>query len=665
MARVSFTVRKPIPDHGSFVRFDTATYEAAASAGNAASAGSWATTRDVDQYLRSDGVVSAPSAFATASLSADSFTYGKVLINWDVPLFDTQGGTVFPSSEPDIVDAVIAYSPYGEPYSINSGEELVTDYGFTKEFVHNVPEGRWAYYSIFAHYVQDEGGSITEYYERLASVKVLVPRNYNSTSLLWNRIPEYYRYQDYHIGTPRSELPQSVLDAIPDYTDDKVGPLYRFLSVFGFDLDRIRTTLDYMMVSRDPSIADTETLDALAFDLGFNIKSEFLGTSRLRSLMDDFGTFLRSKGTKYAFDYLMKSVAGGLVDIDVDATEVSVYAQRVNYATNPKNMTSRFSHRPAHYVETLPVQSRYYQQPYDPSGYSYGSSATYPQPISGTTYYNGMHWWAIGSGTMGSMSVVTGDTIIAYGSGPMDSDSVKFGIIPAGVSSTTYSSYSPYTVSVNQITPGSFSDEVSYALIRMLDPVPVKAGDRVVFSIHSDVGTYYLSSGVEKSVIQWARLVDSAGDVISYARTQVRSDEAPAFSVSVPATVPDGWNASYVEILVDLSAVKDLTQSGVLSLTRVLMERNHNGNYFDGSSFTGSWLVEDGSSLSDYRWSVSADASVSMYTDHYTRIRSEIDRLKDEALPITEADKYTIANYSKIPGQELLHSIAPGTVPSP
>lgn len=665
MARVSFTVRRPIPDHGSYVRFDPTAYETSASAGNAASAGTWETVRNTDQYLRSDGVLSTPASFSTASLSATSFTYGKVLITWEVPMFDTQEGTVFPVSAPDIVDVVLVYSPYGEPYSLNSGQELVTDYGSTKQFIHDVSEGSWSYYSIFAHYVQNESGSITEYYERLGSIKVIVPRNYNSTALLWNRIPEYYRYQDYSIGIPISDLPQSVLNSIPNYSDDRVGPLYRFISIFGFDLDKVRTIIDYMMVSRDPSIADTETLDALAYDLGFGLSSSFLGTARLRSLMDDIGTFIRNKGTKYSFDYLMRSLSGGLVDVDVVNNEISIYAQRVNYAINPKNMTGRFSHRPAHLVEAMMLQNRYYQQTYDPSTYSYGSSATYPQPVYGTSYYSGMHWTAASAGTMGSMSVSPGDTIVSYGSGGMDFTSVKFGIVPAGVSSTTYSSYSPYTVSVNQLTPGSFSDDVSYALIRILDPVPVKAGDRVVFSIHSDIGTYYLSDGLETSVIQWARLVDSSGNVISYARTQVRSDEAPAFSVSVPTTVPDGWSASYVEILVDLSAVKNLTQSGVLSLTRVLMERNHNGNYFDGSSVTGSWLVEDGSSLSDYRWSVSDNASVSMYTDHYTRIRSEIDRLKDEALPITEVDKYTIVNYSKIPGQELLHSIAPGTVPSP
>ena len=77
MARVSFTLRRSTVDRGSYVRFDTDTYDTAASAGNSASAGTWtyAADRDSDASLRSDGYQLPPIEYVESYLEAFPVTY--------------------------------------------------------------------------------------------------------------------------------------------------------------------------------------------------------------------------------------------------------------------------------------------------------------------------------------------------------------------------------------------------------------------------------------------------------------------------------------------------------------------------------------------------------------------------------------------------------------
>jgi hypothetical protein len=86
-----------------------------------------------------------------------------------------------------------------------------------------------------------------------------------------------------------------------------------------------------------------------------------------------------------------------------------------------------------------------------------------------------------------------------------------------------------------------------------------------------------------------------------------------------------------------------------LDLQNILIERNHLGGYFDGSTVRGGWLI-DASSVSDYRWEGAPFASRSLYADEYKRTNGIVDAVLFDAFPINEAAKYTVATYKGIPG---------------
>ena len=311
MARVSFTLRSEATQLGSYLRYDEGVSGA---------------RTDYDSALRADGLQIAAPTFTSSSFSASSDCYNEVSLSWEIPIVDSTALT----ATPQVTGTVLVYSATGEPQTIGSGDILVESTN-TFSFTHTgLPEGRWAYYTLFVHY-QSTGGD--DYYEQAASLPVLVPKDYGSTFALWERIPLFYRLQDTALGddTWDADCFGGRIEA-----GTKVGPLLKFLSIFGFDMDRMRTMLDYQMVSNDPSLANTEHLDALSKQLGVGLLSSALGGQRLRALLHDIGVFRRSKGTSYGTEFFAQAAAGSDLDITQSTGQVKMYAQRVNHITVPK-----------------------------------------------------------------------------------------------------------------------------------------------------------------------------------------------------------------------------------------------------------------------------------------------------------------------------------------
>ena len=311
MARVSFTLRSEATQLGSYLRYDEAVSGA---------------RTDYDSALRADGLQIAANTFTSSSFSASSDCYNEVSLSWEIPIVDSTALT----ATPQVTGTVLVYSSTGEPQTIGSGDILVESTN-TFSFTHTgLPEGRWAYYTLFVHY-QSTGGD--DYYEQAASLSVLVPKDYGSTFALWERIPLFYRLQDTALGddTWDADCFGGRIEA-----GTKVGPLLKFLAIFGFDMDRMRTMLDYQMVSNDPSLANTEHLDALSKQLGVGLLSSALGGQRLRALLHDIGVFRRSKGTSYGTEFFAQAAAGSDLDITQATGQVKMYAQRVNHITVPK-----------------------------------------------------------------------------------------------------------------------------------------------------------------------------------------------------------------------------------------------------------------------------------------------------------------------------------------
>jgi len=284
---------------------------------------------DDNDGLRADNLQLAPSVVVSPDilyLSATSDCYGEILLEWNVPL------TSIGLATPEPTETVLVYSPFGPPETIPSGTVL-SEGSDTFSIVHTgLPEGRFAYYSLFVRYrsVDDD------YYEKVAEIYEIVPKNYGSTLAMWSRIPQYYRNLDTSIGT--LDVDTGCLGF--DNYGEPVGPLLRFLSIFGFEMDRSRTITSHISRAKNPEYADVESLQALAFEMGTVVDEADLGAARLRSLLYDIGTFRRTKGTIGGTEFFIRSLTGSSATVDTVAEEINVAPQRVNYILDPQNTKS-------------------------------------------------------------------------------------------------------------------------------------------------------------------------------------------------------------------------------------------------------------------------------------------------------------------------------------
>lgn len=428
MARVSFSLRRDTGQRGSYARYDEGTFTTEYGA----------VTRDDDQYLRSDGYTLPPASSANNFLDIRDSEYGRLRISWSATSEAATG-----TGATQLAAIVLVYSPDGEPQTVDSGVSLVVNSSVfdgsgnslnESTYIHdsNTPgvpgpvQGRWAYYSLFAFYDDGAGGN---YYERVVSQRVLVTKYLGSLYSMWDRIPEYYRDADSEVGVhldPTDPENLYLYGYLP--FNNSVGPLFKYLSIFAFEMDRLRTIIDYSMVSRDPSIADTEVLDAVANELGVLLNSDALGASRLRPLVDSLPTIRSRKGTLASILEYAKLVTNSdveVVDNGSGAIDVYVFSQRVNWVQDPEGTV---------FVTTLgseTVRSATVGEITDP--YSSGVPSTVRNPASAVT-----NTFTVSSG-------VTGDTTL-------------------------------------------YSDSTAPIMFRIPDPLAVKQGDTVAVSIHSLVG---------------------------------------------------------------------------------------------------------------------------------------------------------------------------------
>jgi hypothetical protein len=304
MARVSFTLRKDgLTLPGSYLQYNS----------------SLGARTDDDNALRSDGfqipplltnvVVGGNQYAAAAYFSVDAVDYGVTYITWGVPLTAASavGGT------PVATEVVIVYSPDGEPDTIDGGAALV-ETTTSSEYYHNPPSGKWAYYTLFLKY---QGSSGDLYYEPAAKLSVLVPTNYGSTDVLYNHIPQMYREYDVATDTGTG------------------GHLYRYLSIFGWDADRLRTLIEYFIGCRDPRVARTEELDHIADEIGVPLSSVELGTSRLRAFMDEIGIIRRASGIETNLANALTALTGSEVIVDAATRNIYIKPNRVNLFRDP------------------------------------------------------------------------------------------------------------------------------------------------------------------------------------------------------------------------------------------------------------------------------------------------------------------------------------------
>lgn len=326
MARTSFRLRRvtgggDATGVGSYVR-GTDAFQTLAGA----------SLLDQDSAIRSDGIVTVTETTDASEFYAAAVQYNAVYLRWTLTDEIVDVNTIN-SGESGIVGVAIVYSKTGDPQTVIDGSMIVSgnvneylhqnlvpynDNGVTKFFEEPEP-GKWAYYTLFA-YINTDGPNGSFYYQRLASLEVIVPFNYGSSEELWKRIPLYYREQDLKNN----------------------NQLKRFLEIFGFEIDRTRTLIDNVMVQYDPLTSEGQSIEQLASMFGLELRPSDIGTSRIRSLLYDVGYLRKNKGTLSGTRDYLTAVSGGQVDIVYNGASaapyysIRVHSERANLVADPR-----------------------------------------------------------------------------------------------------------------------------------------------------------------------------------------------------------------------------------------------------------------------------------------------------------------------------------------
>lgn len=562
----------------------------------------YATLADDDTRLKSEGLLLPPILSNPARsgellpyisfFEVNVLDYTEIELLWDAPLIDLAS-----VSNRDLVVAteiLINYSEEGEPQTVSDGSILIRSNTATS-YYHQVPSGRWAYYTLFVKFESLNGDL---YYEPAARIGVITPVDYGSIDELYRRIPEYYR----------------LLDGNLDAGDG--GPLYRYLSIFGYELDKLKTIIDYLMIMKDPQIANSEILDVISQDLGIGLRVHELGAARLRTLINIIGFLRRSEGTKSALELAMQAITGSDVVVDESNHKIKVYAQRVNLLKDPDLAVLIAGSFDAGFAETTSFKAEVD-----------GGSI---KQVNSTTY---------------SFTAPDGDGLVDGTTGEiLTPESRQFlGGTPSLTGNTGVAAdQQPIWIYYEDLTSGGSA----YILQSSSDYIQVKTGDVLYFSMQENP-----LSGKQDEILR-VDLIHTEGTEIDPLYVPIASATS---SVQIGGIkywvliVKDGY-PSYVGTYIYVRTTSTADASSYFK--KMLLERAIGGPYFDGNTKFGGWLVdayqENPVLISDYRWfnpdnpnssspkeNLGTD-TYSIYNSNYGKTRYIVDRLLKNYLPVTD-----------------------------
>lgn len=568
MARASYTLRELGQDFTTYVRYSGTTFSA-----------SLASFEGSEFYLE---------ALVT--------NYDEVTVSWNSPIFEI-GETPLP------VETFIRWSLSGEPQTIDDGFAL-TNSTVSDAFVHEPVagtswQGKWVYYTLFLKYASTDTSVYTDgeqYYEKLASVGVLVTKNYESIDDLWSRIPEYYRTQD----------------AVDNH-------LYDYLSIFAWDLDTLRTLIDYLMIQKDPQVANSYALQQMMEELGTVITTIELGASRARNYIDDVFNLRLNKGTIQGIIASIQAIAGSRVDIDTVLKKINVYPQRINWIRDPK-LTQSLSN--GWYSAATPLvlnPPEVYDVSFYGSGLEFGASS------------NAASVTLVPQQSVSNFLTLNTPPITFYGSTvTFNNASVSFaspqGVYNLGPTDNTMYLIGNYTIPFTKGETFYFrTEEPDDSLID-------------VVALYKTDGTLAASAGVASPGTVLSRL---NGEVFYKLDTSISTSSGNCYLL-LYTTVPG---------------------NGYINFRNMSLEKEYIGSYFDGNTNLGGWLK--GSTLkSDYRWTgtpVMPNTSYSVYSSDAWRTQQTLKAVYEQFIPVNWTGQYQIV-FDELPYQTPT-PVAPSTLP--
>lgn len=654
MALVSFRLRRS-DDVGSYVREENR----------------------LDSALRSDSYVAPSQDFGLSTFSANIVDLKKQTIldssrpggQYDVYEIDVdlewtlETALVASPSTTSPTEIHVVVNVYGEPLTVEDGTTIFTcnsenfqDYYRHKSTLYK--PGSWLYYGFFIRY----SDGTTEWFERAADVTVQIPRYYQSVNSMWERIPEYYRAFDYNEGR---------------------GQLKRFLSLFGWELDRMHTLIDSLISINDPLTSPTPALDAIAQQLGVPTSSNEIGTNRLRNVLSNIFNLRQRKGTADGISSFISALTGCRVRYDGTTNTFYIYTQRVNLLSDPKfrQQDLSFYLGSPSVVDRTPFILRSNSggsalrnpdsnddaiRNYSSNPLSVGELAEYTTTLTTDTAASvGWGVYTYGASFSASASVPVVDAVIyegeetagasvsvvmANGNGirieiPSDATGSQV-VVVYGRKPYYYRNDVVYYSSFNcKLTGASF---VNFRLItndNVNNFIEIDPPDSVGEALFYD--SWNTESAKNQNIFLYgngAYYNASAPGLATAGRFSLQHPEVPTLDNEEKAVVP--------------ALVFFADPGDEIIVSKWLVEPNATGRYFDGDDIFGGFIQEANQvsivGISDYRWGPNGgddNENFSYYTLDYGRVTSATERVVEEYLiPVNMIGNYTIS-WNTIPGE--------------
>jgi hypothetical protein len=627
MTRKSFILRDTESFGGSYVQYDSTLFGASTSGASA----TYVKGDDVQIAPILDTQITAGGKLSNAAFfEAYAYDYQSVVISWGLTLYDA-------TSLPKPYSVHIVYSSTGCPDTIAEGTRIV-DTRTIGEFRHIGIEDDWAYYTMFIRYLSTSGD---DYYEQVAKLEVLIPNDYGSTEDLYSKIPVYYQNQD----------------------ENSSGDLKKYLSIFGWEVDKVRTTLDFSMSMKDPFVGNEETLNFLAQDMGVPLTTNDLGSQRLRELLKTVSTTRRNNGSPSSIEKYLEAICGSNVDINSTNKTIKVYSERVNLLKDP-----RFANGVSAGIDAGYPSSSYSGVIYD-NGSASTSAFTSP-PLDGGTPSS-----VLTSATPTTQSWVNFSPAGNTGTSILETGGITYTVSNAVYSSAsagtfTYTTSVPHNftsgdlVDITGVTPNGYNKAKQSVIVLSTTSFKTIAQGSTPgtfstagkasksYSYVNVIGgeTFYFSTSIPGSA---SGVKDVQGAIKSVSFYPTGGAGASLSTAIVTDTVPQVFGSTNFWRLEIPSNITTYTQA-TLSIeyynsfkgqsisyddfAYTLLERDYIGTYFDGNTVEGGWLLSGLStgSISDYRWLGAKNNSYSVYSANWKKTQQVVSRFLQSVLPVPE-----------------------------
>lgn len=629
-----------------------------------------------DSAIRSDSYVQpvANSAFSTFTVSVVDGEFLNIVdanrINGyytaykstvDLSFTLDQALQTNPSGSSLPIGVSIVVSPEGEPLTVEDGTIVYTcdATNYNESYTHvstSYTEGTWLYYSMFVKY----SNGTTTWYERVADTYVLLPTLYFSVNNLWDKVPDYYRSLD---NTQANDS------------------LYRFVSLFGWELDKTRSLIDSLMLVNDPMVAPPSALENLAKQVGLEISINDLGTKKVRAVLNNIFELRKRKGTAYGISAYISAMSGSKVSYISGTKTFNIFTHRVNLVSDPK-----FRNLSTTSVAGSPATIS--RNPFTLRGTSDGSSlrntARTDLSIRGeTTNSSGYLSYAYTTNQYISTSASVGWGVYTYGPTISGASSVpvvehvqyngtnlngsSVPVVSSGGNGIKVSIPSTSTGDQNVVIygrkPFRYAEGVQY--YTSFNCVLAGASfNNIRFIKYSNIGTYLETPipdalGNDLYFDQWNDINASTANhyVISpdtyYNNAEPSLSTYGRFAIEHPLHDFTTFESAYVVPVLTFT----INPNSYVAVSNWLVEPNGLSTYFDGDTESGGFVRQANQTspigITDYRWGAnggSTNVDFSYYTLDYARVVDTVERVVENNLvPVDMIGNYTLA-WNKLPG---------------